>query len=177
MENPIKSRRLNANFTQDQLAREAEVVHDNVVRNEQGLFTTPSPRLLSIIAKISGDSTEAITREYTAWVSAKRRNGTLKTALQRVISFDKAEKLKQHPFLLWRVAIFPGQSRIAFCQMLCIHPATVLKYETGKQGPMPSQIYEALLAAGMKEAAISDLAYLAIRYFRAKRFRITNGFE
>lgn len=164
-ENPLKMRRLAAGRTQDQLANEAGVTHDNVVRNEQGLFNNPSPKVLWTLVRISGDSIEQIIKEYTAWIAAKRREEPLRSIVKRHISFQRPEVLTEHPFLLWRRAVTPGISRIAFCQMLCIHPATLLKYEKGDQRPMPSQIYLALKEAGMEISRINELAELGSKYF------------
>lgn len=158
-------RRLQANRTQDQLANEAGVTHDNVVRNEQGLFTNPSPAILSVITELSGDTTEQILKEYHAWVAHKRRSEPIRSLVKRQISFPNASTLNQHPFLLWRTAIAPGISRIAFCQMLCVHPATLLKYEKGDQRTMPSQIFEALSETGMEQKLIQNLAQLGSEYF------------
>lgn len=170
MENPLKIRRLAANYTQDQLADRAGVTHDNIVRNEQGLFNNPSPAVLGTIVELSGDDSERIVLEYHNWIAWKRRQPQVRTLVLRQISFQRSYELKQHPFLLWRTAIFPGLSRIAFCQMLCLHPATVLKYEKAEQRPMPSQIYNALLETGMKKDRVETLAQLGSEYFvHAKR--------
>jgi DNA-binding XRE family transcriptional regulator len=171
MENPLKSRRLAAGWTQDDLANFAGVTHDNVVRNEQGLFNRPSPAILSTICEYTGDTPEKITKEYTAWIANKRRSESVRGPLRRVISFPQARVLTQHPFLLWRTAVFPGLSRIAFCQILCLHPATVLKYEKGQQRTMPSQITMALSEGGMSLDRISTLAKIGSEYFVHERRR------
>lgn len=168
MENPLKIRRLNKNLTMDQLAREARVTHDNIIRNEQGLYNKPSPAILSVVAKLNDDDPAGICLEYENWIAWKRRQEPIRSLVRRTISFDKAHKLKQHPFLLWRLAIAPGVSRIAFCQMLCCHPATVLKYEKGLQRTMPSQIYTALQECGMDSIRINALARLGAEYFDYK---------
>jgi transcriptional regulator with XRE-family HTH domain len=165
MENPLKARRINANYSMDQVARKANVTHDNVVRNEQGLFSKPNPAILEAIATISGDSPAQITMEYIAWVAAKRRQEPLRTLVKRQITFPPAKMLHSQPFLLWRTAIAPNLSRIAFCQLICCHPATLFKYEKGDQRTMPSQIFEALYDAGMSKESIETLADLGATYY------------
>ena len=171
MENPLKIRRLQAGWTQDDLANFAGVTHDNVVRNEQGLFNRPSPAILSTLVEYTGESSEKITKEYTAWIANKRRSDSVRRPMRRIISFPAAHRLTGHPFLLWRTAIFPGISRIAFCQILCLHPATVLKYEKGEQRTMPSQIKDALSEAGMSKEKIDALARIGSEYFVHERRR------
>ena len=68
--------------------------------------------------------------------------------------------------------LFKGYSRIAFCQMLCLHPATVLKYETGRQRPMPSQIKTALLECGLAPEKVRYLADLGEQYFKYHRSKV-----
>jgi transcriptional regulator with XRE-family HTH domain len=171
MENPLKARRLLAGWTQDDLARYAGVTHDNIVRNEQGLFNRPSPAILATICDYTGEDEERVTKEYQAWIASKRRSDYTRNLVKRAISFPPARSLNQHPFLLWRLAVAPGTSRIAFCQMLCLHPATVLKYETGQQRPMPSQIKTALKEAGMDPIRLDNLAKLGSEYFVHERRR------
>lgn len=171
MENPIKIRRLLAGWTQDQLAAYAGVTHDNVVRNEQGLFNSPSPAVLEALVTYTGDSEQKIKNEYTAWIAHKRRSEPIRTLVKRNIHFNGASDLPSHPFYLWRTSIAPGVSRIGFCQMLCVHPATVLKYETGQQRPMPSQIFTALIECGMDSGKVHQLAMLGEEYFVHQRRR------
>lgn len=171
MENPLKARRLLAGWTQDDFANYAGVTHDNIVRNEQGLFNRPSPAVLACICEYTGENPESVTKEYTAWIAHKRRSDYTRQLLKRTISFPNSEKLKNHPFLLWRLAIAPGTSRIAFCQLLCLHPATVLKYEKGEQRPMPSQIRVALKEAGMDQKYLEMLAKLGSEYYTFLRRR------
>jgi len=171
MENPLKSRRLLYHKSMDQVAYEAGVTHDNVVRNEQGLFTRPSPAILNCVANFSGDPVGNILKEYEAWVANKRRQEPIRTLVKREITWPSAQQLTQHPFLLWRTAIAPGVSRIAFCQMICCHPATVLKYEKADQRTMPSQIFEALCETGMNLQKINQLAELGSEYFVHERRR------
>jgi transcriptional regulator with XRE-family HTH domain len=177
VENPIKSRRLQAGWTQDDLANFAGVTHDNVVRNEQGLFNRPSPAILATVCEYTGESPERLTKEYTAWIANKRRSDSIWTSLRRVISFPNAGSLTGHPFLLWRTAVFPGVSRIGFCQILCLHPATVLKYEKGEQRTMPSQIKYALSEAGMDKARIDALAKIGSEYFVHQRRRAATAID
>jgi transcriptional regulator with XRE-family HTH domain len=174
MENPLKLRRLNANYTQDQLASLAGVTHDNIIRNEQGLFNKPSPRVLTAITRIDPSNTDRvrILKEYTNWIAWRRRQEPVRSFVRRQISFPQAEKLNNHPFLLWRMAVYPS-SRIEFCKILCLHPATLLKYETVKQRPMPSQIYNALIEAGTDKKFVEKLAKLGSEYFVLHRSRVS----
>lgn len=169
MENPIRIRRLAANYTIDQLAARAGVTHDHIIRNEQGLFTKPSPKVLGCIIELSGDTSDQIVLEYENWVAHQRRQEPIRSLVKRTISFDRASKLRAHPFLLWRTAIAPGVSRIAFCQMIACHPATVLRYEKGLQRPMPSQIFKALQECGMDSGKLHQLATLGCEYFDHQR--------
>lgn len=170
MENPLKIRRLSRNYTIDQLATEAGVTHDHIIRNEQGLFNKPSPKVLSAILRLSGDRPEDVVLEYRNWISWKRRQEPIRSLVKRNITFDRPERLTQHPFLLWRTAIAPGTSRIEFCKMLAVHPSTLLKYETGQQRPMPSQIYDALIECGMTKDKVEALAKLGIQYFDHQKY-------
>lgn len=171
VENPIKSRRLQAGWTQDQLADRAGVTHDNIVRNEQGLFNNPSPAVFKAILSYTGEDATRVLKEYYAWIANKRRSNDIQSAVRRSIMFPPSDKLSNHPFKLWRDAAFGRLSRISFCQMLCLHPATVLKYEKTKQQSMPSQIYRALEDSGMPPSRINYLANLGSEYFRHERQR------
>lgn len=176
MENPLKYRRLNANFTQDQLAERAGVTHDNIVRNEQGLYSSPSPKVLTAVADISTDDAEAISLEYRNWVAWKRRQEPIRGLVRRIITFPPKNRLTSHPFAMWRAAL-GVTSRIDFCKMLCVHPATVLKYESNLQKNMPSQIYDALIETGMAQQRIEELAQLGADYFRNERRKRITGPE
>jgi transcriptional regulator with XRE-family HTH domain len=170
MENPLNYRRLNVNYTQDQLAERAGVTHDNIVRNEQGLYSSPSPKVMAAIVELSGDDPVTVLLEYRNWVAWKRRQEPIRGLVRRIITFPPGDKLTSHPFLLWRNAL-GIKSRIDFCKMLCVHPATVLKYESNLQKNMPVQIYDALVETGMSAGRIQEIAQLGAEFFKNERRR------
>ena len=102
MINPLKRERLLWGLTQDQLAKIAGVTHDNVVRNEQGLFNNPSPKLLSALCEYSHSEPKQILLEYSNWIAWQRRQPPTRDLLRKQINFRTAEELYEHPFKLWR---------------------------------------------------------------------------
>ena len=51
-----------------------------------------------------------------------------------------------------------SDSRMSFCNLLGLHPATVVDYERGLTRTMPAGIREALIEVGFSDEYVNDLA-------------------
>jgi len=164
MDNIFKVLRKERGLTQEQLAKKCRVTRLAIIRNEQGLFTSPLPAVAHFFN--GGRQVEEAYRHYQF---SKRREADVTNAVKRAVTLDRISKLPAQPFLLWRNEILGPISQMKFCQMLCLHPATVANYERNNQRFMPMQIKLALLDAGLTGSRLENLETAGAEYYAYKR--------
>lgn len=103
-----------ARLTQKQLAIGAGITPQVVLKAEQGLYGMIPPKLLSSVAEVSGLPEEAIELSYRNWQCEARyeQGRDLKNSL--IIADNMGYREFQESC---------SESVLAFCRMLCIHPA------------------------------------------------------
>jgi len=147
MESPIKTWRDEAGMSQLRLATEANISLMTVIRNEQGLYPDPSPKIISVfidhkVGPYGGDDPwpwyesvyhrfQVLTRNKFVWAAGSR------------IPVERALDIETHPFQWWRESLGFNE-RLAFCRAACVPPPQVLNYETARQRTMPKSIKAAL---------------------------------
>lgn len=143
MENIIKESRLALGVTQREVARLANMSPQAVMRYEQGLYENLSTKLCSAVADMANLSEAEVEVYYASF-----RAETQRAAIRFLRNPPPLQINETHPFRLFREGLTSGavgnKSRMAFCILLAVHPATVAQYDEGKVKHMPSLIRRAL---------------------------------
>lgn len=149
-DNPFKSLRISLGLSQKEIADQIGITSQVVLRNEQGLYTTPNVQIMTVLLReahsrgIIKHTYHSLTEAYDTWVKDVRHtNGYI---FNRPITFKLGHRPVAHPFRIWRESF--GFSRIGFCKLLALHPSIVQSYEEGRTGPLPDVIRAALIDAG-----------------------------
>ena len=158
--NTLKELRNTIGITQSELAAEAGVSRHSVLRQEQMCYPSPLPNIIAALSDITGQSERSLVEQYKIDV---KRNRDLAQHIyfydhqlmwKAYIRADTPTKTGKHPFQVWREALFEflgeNDSRIHFCSVTSIHPATLSKYESFKTG-FPAGMEVALLESGVPE--------------------------
>lgn len=161
--------RREANLTQADLARLAGITRIAVLRYEQGIYSQLSDKLADTLSEVHPDnpSPKTIHSLYAADRKAQRQVARNILGVLPVlrVSTDPCRS----PFYNFRVDVMVGSShrssyegdlndsRMAFCNLLGLHPATVVDYERGVTKTMPVGIKEALIEVGFSEEYVADL--------------------
>lgn len=145
-ENPLKALRLQAGWTQIDLADMAGITRHAVLRTEQGVYALPPPSILSVFtSRLPHLNTLALEESYRIWQTKARRRAGLLFPDAPLVSPDATGR----QFLNWRTFSLGITSRMELCRLLCVHPAVVEKYEKGQQHSMPDQLFQALRESGL----------------------------
>jgi len=166
----IAALRREANLTQADLAKLAGITRIAVLRYEQGIYSQLSDKLADTLSEVHPDnpSPKTIHSLYAADRKAQRQVARNILGVLPVlrVSTDPCRS----PFYNFRVDVMVGSSyegdlsgspisdsRMAFCNLLGLHPATVVDYERGVTKTMPVGIKEALIEVGFSEEYVADL--------------------
>jgi len=143
MESPIKTWRDEAGISQLKLATEANISLMTVIRNEQGLYPDPSPKIISVFIdhKVGPMDWEAYEAVYHRFQVVQRSE--IDWTAGSMIGVEAALDIETHPFQWWRESLGFNE-RLAFCRAACVPPPQVLNYETARQRTMPKSIKAAL---------------------------------
>jgi transcriptional regulator with XRE-family HTH domain len=165
IDNPLKELRTELGWTQEQLANHIGVDKHFVLRCEQGLYSSPNPKIMKFFVTKTGRAAEYIEDDYHKWQHLRRQlDDTQKLIRAKVTLPTSGFGLSGHPLLLWRHKADPSMSQIDFCKRLATHPFTVARYEEGRQRAMPGQLYNAFKDAGMEIDYLTRLARLGVEY-------------
>lgn len=160
MENIIKRVRLERSITQREVADRADMSAQAVMRYEQGLYENLSDKLLIVIGNIADMACDDIQAEYNTFRNWKQVSAGQYLQSPPPLYFTNT----LHPFKNFRQRLTSGavgnESRMAFCQLLAVHPATVAEYDEGKVKAMPALIERALLNAGLDQEYLRSLQEL-----------------
>lgn len=167
--NPLKVIREYLQMSMDDLAECAGVNHNNVVRNEQGCYSNPSPKLLDFLLANSDYDRATLLEEYRAFQSFTRRSnfGVLSETFLRDVA-TQPDWL--NPCRVWRENA--GLSKARFGKLFCIHPAIVSRLENEPYliGSLPGQYKEAMLDSGYP---LWELLQLEKKYLLFKAYEVS----
>jgi DNA-binding XRE family transcriptional regulator len=145
--NPLKVARQISGYTQEDLSYYAGVTPGAILKYEQGLYENPSLKILKVLSDRTGIPVKALIIEYSEWRSWKRRTAYLPSV--GILHFNEFF----HPLTQYREAA-GYRSMQSFCIDLCMHPATVGKYEKGLCRSMPLMVKTALSEGGLSPTGI-----------------------
>lgn len=178
--NPLKSLRAACGWTQEQLAEQAGVTRQFVIRAEQAVYSTVPVGLVETMlydlhendateAELYGADTADIGALYLRYQRAVRKQQY--GALNPFYPFDLPGHV--HPFVEWRK--YSGiDSRIGVSKRFCVHPAVIFKFE--KQPHLMQHVPEDLLTAlrdsGYSEELLDSFVKAYDNYKRHQRHQI-----
>ena len=112
-----------------------------VIRTEQGLYSRPPDRYLSLLREMSGLNSDELMEQYIEWQRLHR----LESAAVLQAAYNR------HPvnFNALMHLAFPRESQVGRAKRLCVHQSTLARYEAGRYLEMPEQIKEALRDCGI----------------------------
>ncbi len=153
--NPIKEVRTRHGISQRQVAHLSGMSAQAVMRYEQALYENLSMKLATAVGELDDLSPSVVCSDYSYYREEVQVSANLTECPP--IRFIAGE----HPFLTFRTEVLRSkglnESRMAFCILLAIHPATVLEYDSGRTRTMPALIERALVTAGMDTEVIETL--------------------
>ena len=137
--NPIVALRKELRITQKELAEQAHITEQVVLKAEQGLYPTLPPSLLRMVSQLSELAPGLIEANYEAWINEELK----KTKLPSV-----GNQMVTNPvnFKEWRQKVCElndvPNSVNGLCKLLKIHPYVIQKYESGRMKGVPIQLIE-----------------------------------
>jgi transcriptional regulator with XRE-family HTH domain len=150
--NPYKKLRLQAGLTQARLAKESSLSRNYVLRVEQGLYSTPSPKLETTLSIYLSDI--SLLDTYHVWIRNER-------APVAALFFPRTEyflrnyfSCPEHPHKCYRQVVI-GNSLIEYCRTVKIQQSIIQAYELSTNTALPFLLKEALLDCGVP--SIADL--------------------
>lgn len=165
--NPLKRARLDLNLTQHQLAKQADVTVNALIKYEQGLYPEPSAKIINALFELGYDpyiGVDELVRNYSFWRFQKVEAAKFVLRPHRNITGLKPSG-GVNPFVCWRVHHLHLSSRLEFCKLLVLHPAVVQKYEEGQMRDLPKSIRETLTTVGIHTDSIDYLELLGRAYY------------
>lgn len=154
----FKSLRTERGITQHELAMRAGVSTQAVMRYEQGLYEGLSYSIARNLAIMTDTPVDEVYKTYDLARNEQQLNADLTKVPPIRLLGDK------HPFETFREDVMKSKgknpSRIAFCILLAIHPATVAEYDSGRVKHMPALIERALDNAGLDSEYLDTLKTL-----------------
>ena len=157
--------RREANLTQADLARLAGITRIAVLRYEQGIYSQLSDKLADTLSEVHPDNPDPRTIHSLYAADRKAQRQVARNILGVLPVLRVSTSPCRSPFYNFRVDVMIGSSyegdlndsRMAFCNLLGLHPATVVDYERGVTKTMPVGIKEALIEVGFSEEYVADL--------------------
>ena len=145
MMHPYARIRKDLRLSQTQLARVADISPQVIMRTEQGMYATPSSKLVSALIGAASDQGQELNmsvlqRLHDDWITRERvRNGViLNKGCQNWL-----DGLYLKPFY----KAFGVASVAGFCKLLCVQLSIVQRW--GFSGEMPPLIFDAFREAGV----------------------------
>ena len=176
----LSALRREANLTQAELARLAGITRIAVLRYEQGIYSQLSEKLADTLSEVHPDRPHPRTIHSLYAADRKARRQVARNLLGVLPILRVSTDPCRSPFYNFRVDVMVGSSyegdlsgspisgspisgspisdsRMSFCNLLGLHPATVVDYERGLTRTMPAGIKEALIEVGFSEEYVTDL--------------------
>lgn len=152
MPNVITRYRKDAGLTEADLANRAEVTRDYIVKLEQTMYTTPSGKVLEVLADLCYTTEEDIETEYLFEYAEKLREPVKKIELDWPIIHDNWKQRMVmsdvHPHTALREILAKEYglrgSQVAWAKTFGIHQAVLNKFELGKTSRIPKAVALAL---------------------------------
>lgn len=162
----IATLRREANLTQAELAKLAGVTRIAVLRYEQGIYSQLSDKLAKTLSDYHPDRPHPRTIHSLYAADRKARRQVARNLLGVLPILRVSSDPCRSPFYNFRIDVMAGssyegdsnESRMSFCNLLGLHPATVVDYERGLTRTMPAGIREALIEVGFNNEYVNDLA-------------------
>jgi DNA-binding XRE family transcriptional regulator len=160
--NPIRYARAVEQITTAQLARNLKISRSFVVRIEQGCYRNPGTELARYASHTLDIPVSEIISRYKQFQKHVRQNTLdncpeLRPISGPVAAEDQNKKFSSDAvttrifthdvFSAWREEYWPQS--IDFCTSMCVHPASVKKFEAGLMLNMPEQLVEVLQETGL----------------------------
>lgn len=155
--NPLREYRYRydngAGLSISQLANRINVSESTVIRTEQGLYHAIPPRILTFLDNSSEFlSRGSIISQYARFQASIRNRSFLSERFSRNVGALLAKTVKnfpeKNPALLLRKNVLEYDSRLKFCQALCLHPSTIKRFEDGLALSVPEQMRDVFINHG-----------------------------
>lgn len=151
---PFKRVRESLSLTQSQLAREAQITEQTVLKTEQGLYTFPPVGIIRVLSELSRESEIDLYTWYNEFQKIRRSETrpVLESAISRFATLKEGiggthEEFRQ---------LVTGESQQQYCRFLCIHPAQLSRYER-IGGELPNFLLNAYQDVRMEEGCLKKL--------------------
>lgn len=170
--NPLKQLRLSERLTLEDLSLLAGVSRLLIIRNEQGCYRSPSPKLLNcLIVTDSFDfhynSSADLIDLYESFQTETRKFNFGKLTIPHVFTINS--DFNFNPVTQWRES--SGLSKSQISTLFCIHPAVVSRIENQPHlvpHSLPKEFTDALLDAGYSKNLL-DLLNESFAAYRSSR--------
>lgn len=176
LSNPLKVMRLSHSLTMDQLAAKVGCGRLLIVRNEQGVYVRPSPKLFQWLLDMTGESESTQLRAYYKFQEQTRLENYGK--LRDDIDFTM-ESLGgiPNPLIKWRLTSEPRLNPTQVAKLFCIHPIAIHKVE--KQpwlaNSIPTQIIQALTQSGYSKELLTNFEQAFVNYKQYRSEQVTSA--
>lgn len=156
--NPIKRLRLANNLTIAALAAQAEVSPNLIIRNEQGMYSNPSPVLCYFFRNRTEitSSEQDIQLEYLEFQRTTRK---MNYGMLSEPPLYLGTKFEYHPFTAWRLQSAPhGLNLTQVAKAFCVQQSLLHKFENQPHlcYSLPEPLIHALLEAGYSHQTIDN---------------------
>lgn len=159
-ENPLRRLRIANGLTMKALSELAEVSMNLIIRNEQGMYSNPSPVLcyfFSHHAEVS-EATSAIVTDYLRFQRSNRQlnYGMLIEPPHYVSEVTTDLSDAPHPFMFWRFQSNLNLTQVA--KAFCVQQSLLHKFENQPHlcYSLPEPLVHALLEAGYSSQTIDN---------------------
>lgn len=156
-ENPVSQARALEGMSLERLGNKLDVSKQYLSRAEHGTYAGLNRNLIRWISGVLEISGREVERQYKAFQTEKRRHCVETTGPER-LKQNRSEfsipKKGYETFRDWRRLYW--ESPFKFCVDMCVHPASVEKYEDGVCESMPDQLRNALREVDLLEIGWKD---------------------
>lgn len=139
-DHPLRIARLRAGMTQVELASEAHVARPLISAMEEGRILTANRTVLTVLARRTGTTPEALDEAFQAWLAAPPR---LSTSAEYTLALDPYYVSRYNDFATWMQDI--GRNATRFASELRLPRNTVAAYAEGKTEKFPMALRKALM--------------------------------
>ncbi len=166
MPNVITRYRKDAGLTEQQLADQAEVSRDYIVKLEQTMYTTPSGKVIEVLCDLTYAEERDIIIEYESEYALKLKNpiGSVEQPDYEILRDEwkiRMLETEQHPHICMRQLLSAhyhfGGSQVKWAKTFGIHQGILNKYELGKTNRMPVSVRSALGSIGVPHYLVEEL--------------------
>ena len=170
----MKEYRQSAGLTIDQLAWNAQVTHDLVVKFESAVYTVASPNVVEALSEATGIPEKEIITDYKRQRKGARElmdnlvESNAPPPWQEIITRLCKPLSAKHPHQQLREWLFDyyGLTTTAYyyCRAMGIPHSSLYKYESGKENNLPVRLRDSLTDLRVPVRVISLVNELGVRY-------------